>query len=490
MILTGEHLPGRRSHLGRLAEGCLFGRRLGARLLRENRRSIVMIALKQRPWLTLALFALAQFSIGGTAAAAAAGEARAPNIILIVADDLGWGDVGFNGRKEWSTPQLDRLARAGRVFERCYTAAVICAPSRAAFLTGKATIHSGVRRNDDDLPREEVTIAEALKPGGYTTALFGKWHHGKPRAGQDDYVHPMDQGFDEFFGYTDAIHAWEKFPSTLWNGRRRVPVNGYIDDLITDRAVEFVGRNKGRPFFLYLAYVATHFGIAAPADEVALHEGKFPEADSAVPLNATYAAMVTRLDRSIGRLVETIDALHLSRETLIVFTSDHGATFESGNQGTSAALDSNRPFRGHKRTLWEGGTRVPALAYWPGRIAPGVVAPEPIQLTDLLPTFVAAAGARCDPAWHVDGLNLLQSWTGGAPAIERALFWEWRSEGSDQLAAMRGRFKLVVTHGGKPELYDVVSDPAERRDISAEHPELTHQLRDELAAWLKTETRR
>jgi arylsulfatase A len=437
--------------------------------------------------LVVAIFALAEVCAAQTAAHAGT---RAPNIILIVADDLGWGDVGFNGRKEWSTPQLDRLAKRGRVFERCYTAAVVCAPSRAAFLTGKSTIHSGVRRNDDDLPSEEVTIAEALKPSGYTTALFGKWHHGKPRAGQKDYIHPMDQGFDEFFGYTDAVHAWEKFPTTLWNGRSRVPVSGYIDDLITDRAVDYVGRNKERPFFLYLPYVATHFGIAAPADEIALHERKFAEADSSVPVNATYAAMVTRLDRNIGRLVETLDALDLARDTLIVFTSDHGATFESGNQGASAALDSNRPFRGHKRTLWEGGIRVPALAYWPGRIAAGVVVPDPIQLTDLLPTFVAAAGGKLDPAWHVDGIDLLENWTGGAPAPRRTLFWEWQSEGTDQLAVMEGRFKLVVTQSGKPELYDVVNDPAERRDIAAEHPDLLRRFRLELCAWLKSETRK
>ena len=234
----------------------------------------------------------------------AAGGTRAPNIVLIVADDLGWGDVGFNGRMEWSTPRLDLLAKQGRVFQRCYTAAVVCAPSRAAFLTGKSTIHSGVRRNDEDLPSEEVTIAEALKPLGYQTALFGKWHHGKAREGRSEYVHPMDQGFEEFFGYTDAVHAWEKFPSKLWSGREQVPVSGYIDDLITDRAVEFVERHKDRPFFLYLAYVATHFQVAAPADEVALHKDKFVESDPDVPLKASYAAMVTRLDRNVGRVVD------------------------------------------------------------------------------------------------------------------------------------------------------------------------------------------
>jgi arylsulfatase A len=449
-----------------------------------------MIARNQASvWSGVVLLVLAFVAGGSGSVAVAAGTSRAPNIVLIMADDLGWGDVGFNGRTEWSTPILDGLARQGRVLNRCYTAAVVCAPSRAAFLTGKYSIHSGVRKNDEDLPAEEVTIAEALKPLGYATALFGKWHHGKPRVGQKTYVHPMDQGFDAFFGYTDAIHAWEKFPGHLWNGRERVAVSGYIDDLITDRAVEFVDQHQVRPFFLYLAYVATHFGIAAPADEVARHQGKFPEADPELPLNATYAAMVTRLDRNIGRLVETLKRWDLTRETLIVFASDHGATFESGNQGTSAAMDSNRPFRGQKRTLWEGGIRVPALVSWPGTVPEGVVAQEVVHLTDLLPTFVAAAGGSVDPAWRVDGINQLPVWTGKASATERTLFWEWQSEGSNQLAALRGQFKIVVTQGGKPELFDVVADPAERRDLSAQHPELTRQLRQELDAWLKTATR-
>jgi arylsulfatase A len=439
-------------------------------------------------WVGCWLIGLAM-SVTGVTAHAADGK-RAPNVVLIVADDLGWGDVGFNGRTEWTTPNLDRLAKEGRVLDRCYTAAVVCAPSRAAFLTGKYTIHSGVRRNDDDLPTEEVTIAEALKPLGYRAALFGKWHHGKPRAENEQYVHPLDQGFDNFFGYTDAVHAWEKFPTKLWDGREQVPVSGYIDDLITDRAIQFVGEQRQKPFFLYVAYVATHFAIAAPADEVARHQGRFSEENPDVPLKATYAAMVTRLDSNVGRLLKTLEQLDLTRETLIVFTSDHGATFESGNQGTSAALDSNRPFRGQKRTLWEGGVRVPALAYWPGQIAGGVRTRDVTHLTDLLPTIVAAAGGNVDPAWRIDGANMLPVWTGKQSAPERTLFWEWCSEGHDQLAALRGQYKLVVTRGGKAELFDVEGDPAERRDVSAHHPDLTKQLKAELLTWLKTESRR
>ncbi len=426
----------------------------------------------------------------GAGAAHPGGDQRPPNIVLIVADDLGYGDVSFNGRTEWTTPNIDMLAKRGRRLARCYTAAVVCAPSRAAFLTGKFTIHSGVCRNDEDLPSSEVTIAEALKRLGYRTALFGKWHAGKPRAGWTRPVHPMDQGFDAFAGYSDAVQAWEKFPAYLASGRERVAVSGYIDDLITDRAVEYVGRDSGRPFFMYLAYVATHFAIAAPADEVALHKGRLAEADPTMPLDAAYAAMATRLDRNIGRLIATLDRQGLTQDTLIVFTSDQGATFEKGNQGTSAALDSNRPFRGQKRTLWEGGIRVPGLVCWPGTIPGGITGQEVVHLTDLMPTLVAAAGGRVDPAWHVDGINLLPVWTGRAQPPDRTLFWEWRSEGGSQLAALRGRMKLVVTGGGMPELYDVVNDPAERRDLSAQYPDLTGQLKTALSAWLKTEVPR
>src|SRR3954453_22596191 len=204
-------------------------------------------------------FSLSLFLLLLTAFPAAAGDKR-PNVILIVADDLGWGDVGFNGRTAWQTPNLDRLAARGMTFTRFYAAAVVCAPSRGALLTGKDTIHNGVCRNNDDLPAAEVTIAEALKARGYATALFGKWHHGKPPVGAKSYVHPMDQGFDEFFGFTDATHAWQKFPRELWDGREMTPVSGYSDDMFTDRAVDFLRRQKkaGKPFFLYVPYINSH----------------------------------------------------------------------------------------------------------------------------------------------------------------------------------------------------------------------------------------
>jgi arylsulfatase A-like enzyme len=416
---------------------------------------------------------------------ASAGQ-RKPNIIVIYADDMGWGDVGFNGRTEWKTPNLDRLAAQGIKFNRWYTGAVVCAPSRAVLLTGKYTIHNGVSANNADLPREEVTIAEALKDAGYATALFGKWHHGQTRAGEKSYVHPMDQGFDEFFGYTNAGQAWEKFPKQLWVGREQKAVNGYADTMFTDRSLDFIKRNKDRPFFLYLAFVAPHFHVQAPPEDFAEFKGKFKEKDPKNPVNAHYAAMISRLDKEVGRVMKALDDLGLLEHTLIIFSSDHGATFEAGNMGASNYHDSNRPFRGQKRTLWEGGVRVPGIACWKGRLPASKTSNDPVHMMDVFPTALAAAGEKVNPKWKVDGTNLLGVWQGKEKMPERTLFWEWRVEGYYQLAAMRGPIKFVITgqQKARPEMFNVETDPAERRNLIAEYPDLAKQLQKELNTWI------
>jgi arylsulfatase A-like enzyme len=422
------------------------------------------------------------------APALAAAAERRPNVVLILADDLGWGDIGFNGRTEWKTPHLDRLAAQGTVFKRWYTGAVVCAPSRAALMTGKYGIHNGVTGNNADLPPDAVTLAAALQKHGYATALFGKWHHGRPRPGTKDYRHPLDLGFHEFFGFTDAVHAWEQYPKELWFGRQRKPVSGYANTLFTDRAVDFIGRHKDRPFFLYLPYIATHFHIQAPPEDIAEHRGKFAEKDPNNPVNATYAAMVTRLDKEVGRVLQALDELKLADDTLVLFSSDHGATFEKGNQGASAYHDSNRPFRGQKRTLWEGGVRVPGVVRWPGHVPAGKVSQEIFHNIDMLPTVLAAAGATPEATWKVDGRDMRTVWEGKVKAPKRTLYWEWRAEGYNQLAAMRGDLKLVVTGTAPPELFNVVTDPGERRNVAAEYPELVKELRKGITDWLRTET--
>ncbi len=416
-------------------------------------------------------------------------QEKRPNFVVILSDDVGWGDFGFNGRTTWETPRLDELSAKGVKFERFYTGAVVCAPSRAVLLTGRYTIHNGVSRNDADLPSNEVTIAEALKARGYSTALFGKWHHGRPRGAESAYVHPMDQGFDEFFGFTDARHAWEKFPKELWDGRAMVPVTGYADDLFVEKGLEYLERKKrdGEPFFLYLPLISGHFHVEAPADELERHLGKFAEKDSGDPRNAAYAAMMTRFDRHVGQVADALERLGLAGNTLVIVTSDHGASFEEGNKGASAFHDSNAPFRGQKRTLWEGGIRVPALAWWPGELAGGQVVREPVHMTDIYPTLLELAGG--EPGAGLDGRSLVPLFENGdwSSLADRTLFWEWRSEGFDQVAAMRGKWKLVITRGGRSELFDVVSDPRERIDRRAEFPELVKVLEGEIRAWLEGE---
>lgn len=422
-------------------------------------------------------------SAGSLGTLVRAAEPRRPNLIMILADDMGWADPGFNGRKEWTTPNLDRLAREGTVFDRWYTAMPLCAPSRACLLTGKYTIHNGVRTNSTDLPKSEVTIAEAVKPQGYTTALVGKWHHGVLPDGS--FTHPLDQGFDTTFGYLDARHAWEHFPKALWRGRESVPVKGYSADLLSDEASQFIRGHKADPFFLYLAYIEPHFLVEAPEEEVARFRGKFKEKDPNEPYNARYAAMIHRLDAGIGRVLKTLDETGLANDTLVVFSSDNGATFESGNKGAANYHDSNRPFRGQKRSLEEGGLRMPGIVRWPGRVPAGRRSTDIVHMTDVMPSFVAAAGAQLDPAWKVDGRNLLDVWMGKARSPDRTLFWEWQTEGGTMLAAMRGDFKYLDI-GGNRFLYNLRDDPGERRTVAQEYPDVFKQLQAELDQWLAT----
>jgi arylsulfatase A len=419
-------------------------------------------------------------------------QEKKPNVLLILADDLGYADVGFNGRKEWTTENLDRLAQEGTVFHRWYTASVVCAPSRGALMTGRYGIHNGVTGNGSlDLPSEEITIAEALKASGYKTGMFGKWHHGAPRPGNKTYTHPMDQGFDEFYGFTSATDAWQKFPKKLFDGREEKPTNGgFADTLFTDHAIDFVTRHKDQPFFCYVPFTTSHGLQEAPAEDIARFKGKFPEKDASKPIRATYAAMIYRMDQNVGRLMKTLDDLKLRDNTLVIFSSDHGATFEKMQQGATNYFDSNHPFRGQKRTLWEGGTRVPGVVRWPmGNVPAGKISEEVTDMIDLFPTILAATGAEAPSSGKkIDGMNVLDVWRGAAKSPQRTLFWEWREGGDTQLAAMRGDLKVIINGGNNPEVYDVVADPGERRTLHAEFPQEMKSMVADLNAWLASET--
>lgn len=426
-------------------------------------------------------------ALGALTAASAKAE-RPPNIVLILCDDLGYCDVSCYGRTTWQTPNIDRLARQGTLFRRWYCAAPVCCASRAALLTGKYGLHNGVSSNGADLAAGEVTLARALKAHGYATAMYGKWHGGGPRAPRTTPLNPLDEGFDEFVGFTNAVAAWQKFPKELWHGRTRMPSSGYADTIFADHAVEFIRRPRRAPFFLYLAFTAPHFNIDAPEADVARFRGRFPERNPAHPYNAIYAAMVTRLDAEIGRVLRALDTAGLAQNTLVVLTSDQGASFEPGNHGASAFHDSNYPFRGEKCTLWEGCLRVPGIVRWPGQTPAHAVSDEVIHGIDVMPTLLAAAGGLPDPAWRVDGLNVLDVWRGRAHAPLRTVFWDYRCYGYNQIAALRGDLKLIITGFTPPELYDVVRDPVERRNVIALHPRTAWRLQRELGRWLMSET--
>ncbi len=419
-----------------------------------------------------------------TAAPLLAQPKRRPNLVILYADDMGYRDVGFNGRKEWATPNLDRAAAQGTIFDRWYTAYPLCAPSRAALLTGRYGIHNGVRDNQTDLASGETTLAEAVRPAGYATALFGKWHRGRA---DGPFTHPLDQGFEETFGYLDAIHAWEHFPKKLWRGKQEVPVEGYSCDLLAREASRFIARNRAYPFLLYVPFIEPHFWVEAPAENMAKFRGKFPESDAAKPVNAAYGAMIERLDAAIGRIFDAIRNAGLDEDTMVVFSSDNGATFEQRTYGAPAFHDSNGPFRGQKRSLEEGGIRVPAFVRWPGRVPAGRRSDTPVHMTDVMPTMLAAAGISPGAGWKLDGHNLLEHFAGKAAPPERTLFWEFQVEGYQMKAAMRGDWKYLDI-GGNQFFYNLRDDPSERRTRQAEQPALFKSMQEDWERWWRSRT--
>lgn len=424
-----------------------------------------------------------------------------PNVLLIVADDLGWDDVGFDGRKTWSTPNLDSLCAQGTRFTRFYSGGAVCCPARACLLTGKYTIHDGVKGYTDALPAKEVTIAAALKQLGYDTAMYGKWDSGQG-------LGPLDRGFDEFTGFMNDREAWQHFPKTLHHNREEIPIVGYSADIFSDAAINYIERKRSRPFFMYLAYTEPHSIIEAPKDAVSTFQGRFPEKNKAEPWNATYPAMINRMDRGIGRVLDALRRTGQESNTLVIFSSDQGATFEPRNKGASYYHDSNYPFRGQKRTLLEGGIRVPGVVRWPNEVPAGTSSHAVVHFIDILPTVMAAAGGHPSPEWQVDGMNLLQVWRGRATPPPRTLFWEWAADkgnyapdyegvrmspdaeqGLVWYAAMRGDLKLLDVNGAR-SLFNVESDPAERKNLAMGDPDAFASLQQQLNDWRATDVTR
>jgi arylsulfatase A-like enzyme len=421
-----------------------------------------------------------------------AGAANRPNIIFILADDLGYGDLGCYGQKTIRTPNIDRMAAEGMVFTDHYAGCTVCAPSRCCLMTGLHTGHALIRGNDRvPLRPEDVTVAELLKGAGYATGIIGKWGLGEP----ESTGIPNKKGFDYWFGYLDQRHAHNYYPDYLWRNEDTVelankvtPVNPpggvatervqYSHDLFAAAALDFVARNQRGPFFLYLALTIPHANNESKPNGMEVPSyGPYANEDWPDPQKG-HAAMITRMDADIGRLFTRLKALGLDRNTLVLFSSDNGPHSEGG--ADPAFFDSNGPLRGQKRDLYEGGVRVPLIARWPGRIAAGSRTGHISAFWDFLPTCCDLAGVA--PPDGIDGISMLPTLLGrpGEQKQHAYLYWEFHEQGKKQGVRMgdwKGvRLNVARNPDGPIELYNLKDDIGEEHNVADQHPKIVQQI--------------
>ena len=434
------------------------------------------------------------------------------NVIYILADDLGYGDLGCYGQTKIHTPNIDRLAAEGMLFTQHYAGCTVSAPSRSALMTGQHTGHTPIRGNkggtgDDGvegqhpIPADTYTLGKMFRQAGYVTGTFGKWGLGSPGSEGD----PTYQGFDEFFGYNCQALAHKYYPTHLWHNREKILLDGndlahtaqYSHDIIQERTLDFIRRNKERKFFAFLAYTLPHAELLVPEDEIIeAYRGRFEEKPYAAksgdyspegkhPIHycsqpeprTSFAAMVTRLDRYVGEETELIDSLGLRKRTIIIFTSDNGPHREGG--ADPDFFGSYGPLRGIKRDMYEGGIRVPMIARCPGLIAEGTRTDFVSAFWDVLPTFADMAGAEV-PA-NVDGISMLPTLFGEKGQQEHEyLYWEFHENGG-KTAVRTGNWKGIRLNVGKDpegpiELYDLSTDIHEDRNVADEHPEIVREI--------------
>ena len=405
-------------------------------------------------------------------AAATASAAAKPNVIFILADDLGYGDLGCFGENKIKTPNLDRLAAEGMRFTQAYAGTTVCAPSRCALMTGQHTGHCSIRGNkgikpegQEPMPANTFTVAHLMKRAGYTTGIIGKWGLGFPGSAST----PEKMGFDYFFGYNCQTKAHEYYPEYLWRDTNKVMLDGktYSHDLLADEALEFVKRHKDKPFFLYLPFTIPHGKFQVPSQD--------PYANEDWPAQwKNIAAMITRMDKDIGRLMALLKELKLDDNTLVFFASDNGAGYQP------KFFRSSGPLRGMKRDMYEGGLRSPSMARWPGRIKAGVVSDQVWAFWDLMPTLAELTGQK--PGAETDGVSILPALVNGIRVEHPPLYFEFHERGFTQ-AARIGDWKAVRLGTKKTiELYDMKSDAAESHDVAAEHPDVVSRFEEYLKA--------
>ncbi len=432
--------------------------------------------------------------LGSSALVSAADK---PNLIYILADDLGYGDLGCYGQERIKTPCLDRMAAEGLRFTDHYAGSTVCAPSRCSLMTGLHSGHAFVRGNREiqpmgqlPLPEKTVTVARLLKSAGYHTALIGKWGLGGP----DSSGHPNRQGFDSFFGYLCQRHAHNYYPEFLFRNSERVPLSNklaqtrgdgagvaierkdYSHDFFVAEAMQFLEENKDRPFFLYLAMTIPHANNEAGSSGMEVPSlGDYARLDWPEPQKG-HAAMISRMDGDVGLLLERLQALGIEKKTLVLFASDNGPHREGGND--PEFNNSNGPLRGIKRDLYDGGIRVPLIARWPGRIEPGTTTDHLSAFWDFLPTACQLSGIAPPPG--IDGISYLPTLLGD-PARQKQheyLYWECQNS----RAVRMGHWKAVQRSAqDQLELYDLQADLAETSDVAGAHPDIVNKIQAALA---------
>ena len=448
--------------------------------------------------LASAVLALIVSVAGAQATGAEVDGKRPPNIVFIMADDLGFGDLGCYGQTKIRTPSVDKLAAEGLRFTQHYSGSAVCAPSRCVLMTGKHGGHAHIRNNSEvkpegqrPIPDSALTIAEILKQRGYATGAMGKWGLGYPGSEGD----PNRQGFDLFFGYNCQREAHNFYPTFLRRNDQVVPLEGntrgltgkhFSHDLIEQEALQFVRQNKDRPFFLYLPFTIPHLALQVPEDSLSEYLGKWEDPPYTggrgyLPHphpRAAYAAMITRMDRSVGRVMSLVQELGLDENTIVFFTSDNGPAYDKLGGTDTEFFQSCGSLRGRKGSLYEGGIRAPLVVRWPGKIAAGRTSDLVSAFYDHLPTLCEIAGAEM-PA-DIDGLSLLPTLLDrGEQPRHEFLYWEFPAYGGQQ-ALRLGDFKGVRQNMNKGrleiELYNLAEDPDEQQNLAAKHPQVVERI--------------
>ena len=424
------------------------------------------------------------FMLAAASGAAQPSAAKGPNVVLIITDDVGYGDIGSYGAPDIKTPNIDRLAKEGVRLTDFYANAPVCTPTRTGLVTGRYQQRvrlerplGGGRDRDQGLRVTGRSLPQLLKNNGYATALIGKWHLGwKP-----EYA-PNAHGFDYFFGFLGGLidfytHTATDGQADLFENTTPVQESGYMTDLITARSVRFIEQNANRPFFLEVAYNAAHWPFQRPDHySVAANNAAFQgPADETPATRQDYVAMLERADRGVGDILKTLDARGLAANTLVIFTNDNGGEW----------LSRNAPLFHRKDTLWEGGIRVPAILRWPGKLPAGKTSSQVGMTMDLTASILSATGTLVPGEARLEGIDLLPSLGGSGPTVERTLFWRnAASPGRLQRAVRRGNWKLLID-GDDLLLFELSKDIGERNDLAMTRPDLVADLRRRILEWEK-----